>query len=45
MDNKKQNKKAYVTPKIERLGKLSTLIQGSSGRVRDNFPQSGTKMS
>ncbi|MBQ9816328.1 MAG: hypothetical protein IJM59_02515 [Proteobacteria bacterium] len=44
MDRKEQkNKKAYVTPKIERLGKLSTLIQGSSGRVRDNFPQQGNK--
>ena len=33
----KQNKKPYISPKIERLGKLGTLIQGGSGRHRD-FP-------
>lgn len=36
-----KKKKPYVAPKIERLGKLSTLIQGSSGNVRDAFPNPG----
>lgn len=39
----KKKKKVYVTPKIERLGKLSTLIQGISGTRRDNFPNPGTQ--
>ncbi len=33
----KQVKKEYVSPKIEHLGKLGTLIQGTSGCSRD-FP-------
>ncbi|MGN1071890.1 MAG: hypothetical protein ACI4VB_04095 [Bradymonadia bacterium] len=36
-------KETYETPKIEYLGVLSALIQGSSGSVRDAFPQPGTR--
>ena len=45
MNEKNTNKvkKSYKTPKIERLGKLSTLIQGASGQRRDAFPQDGTR--
>lgn len=34
----KKQKKAYITPKIEHLGKLNTLIQGVSGTIRDAYP-------
>ncbi len=37
-------KKAYESPKIKRLGKLSTLIQGISGRTRDAFPMEGVRL-
>ncbi len=43
MNENKKIKKAYKAPKIERLGKLSTLIQGASGLRKDTFPQPGTK--
>ncbi|MBO4349961.1 MAG: hypothetical protein J6A01_03320 [Proteobacteria bacterium] len=39
-DTSKQSKKIYVAPKIEHLGKLGTLIQGSSGTRKDAFPNS-----
>ena len=37
-DTSKKSKKIYETPKIEHLGKLGTLIQGSTGIRKDAFP-------
>ena len=43
-DTKKTEKKTYETPTVTPLGKLSTLIQGSSGARADSFPfTSGTR--
>ena len=36
-----QEKKQYTKPEVKKLGRLSTLIQGSSGTIKDNFPMPG----
>lgn len=44
MDTVKKNKEekvVYETPKVEKLGKLSQLIQGSTGSGRDAAPLPG----
>ena len=33
----------YTKPELKELGKLCTLIQGKSGKQRDNWPATGTK--
>ncbi len=38
-----KQKKKYTAPKIKRLGKLNTLIQGISGNHKDAFPNPGVR--
>ncbi len=41
-DTSKKSKKIYETPKVEHLGKLGTLIQGSTGTRKDSFPNTSS---
>jgi hypothetical protein len=42
MAQKNEKKTQYTKPQLKKLGRLSTLIQGMSGTIRDNFPARGT---
>ncbi len=42
MEQKNNKKTPYTKPQLKKLGRLSTLIQGVSGQLRDDFPMQGT---